>query len=292
MAARALWKGTLKLGDVRCAVGLYSAAPSSERIALHVVNRRTGNGVQRRYVDEETGEPVAREDEVKGYEIEPGRFVIVTAEEIAAAIPESDKTLAVTAFVGCGEVDKTYFDKPYYLLPTDEAAAAGYKAVAAAMEDEGVAALAQTVLFRRLRNVLIRATEGGLLAQTLRFDHEVRNAADIFEDLKTLEIKGEMLDLARHIVETKTRDFDPRSIDDRYEDALAALVKAKASGKAPPKRRAPETSNVVDLLDALRQSAGRKAGVSRKAPGERPAAAKRPAAKRAKPAPTKRRKAG
>ncbi len=285
MAVRALWKGLLELGDVAVAVGLYSAASSSERIALNIVNRRTLHPVHRRYVDSETGETVERDQQVKGYEIEPEHFVKVTEEEIRAAVPESDKRLAVRAFVRCADIDKTYFDKPYHLAPAEAEAGPAYGAAVAAMENLGVAALAQTVLFRRLRNLLIRVNEGRLIATTLRYDYEVKAADEAFAGMEDLSIKGEMLDLAGHIVKTKTRRFDPTTIEDRYEEALTELVRAKAAGKTPPERRERPSAHVVDLMQALRESVGNGAPARRKLAG-------RPKSNSSPKKPAKRSKAG
>ncbi len=256
MAARALWKGSLELGDVDVAVGLYPAASSSERIALNIVNRKTLHPVHRRYVDSETGETVERDEQVKGYEIEPDRFVKVTEEEIRAAVPESDKRLVVRAFVRCADIDKTYFDKPYHLAPAEQGAGPAYRSAVAAMDSLGVAALAQTVLFRRLRNLLIRVDDGRLIATTLRYDYEVKAAEEVFAGMEELSIKGEMLDLARHIVKTKTKRFDPATIEDRYEEALTDLVRAKAAGEKLPLRKERPSAQVVDLMQALRDSVG------------------------------------
>ncbi len=292
MAVRALWKGSLELGDVAVAVGLYSAVSSAERIALNIVNRRTLHPVHRRYVDAETGETVDRDEQVKGYEIEPERFVKVTEEEIRSAVPDSDKRLAVRAFVRCADIDKTYFDKPYHLAPAEEEAAPAYRSAVAAMENLGVAALAQTVLFRRLRNLLIRVDEGRLIATTLRYDYEVKSTREVFAGLEDLSIKGEMLDLARHIVKTKTKRFDPATIEDRYEEALTELVRAKAAGQKPPQRKERPSAEVVDLMQALRDSVGGGGSPRRKgAGGAKTAAPKRKAAAPKKPT-ARRRKAG
>jgi DNA end-binding protein Ku len=253
--ARANWKGFIKFGEVAVAVGLYTAASSSERIAFHTLNRVTGNRVRRVFMDSETGDPVEREDQVKGYEIENGDFVVLEPEDVASAIPESDKTLKVEAFVPCNEIDDVYFDKPYYLAP-DRMGADGFKLLRDGMRKVGVAALARTVLFRRLRTVLIRPHNNGLIGTTLNFDYEIRSSEEAFDDLPDLKIGGEMLELAKHIINTKKGSFDPKSFDDRYESAVAELVRAKMEGQALPKKRTPPPSKPGDLLRALRESAG------------------------------------
>ena len=127
------------------------------------------------------------------------------------------------------------------------------------------------MLFRRLRAVLIRAHGTGLVADTLEFDHEVRDAAKVFDDIPELKLDKEMLDLARHIIDTKRGKFQPERFEDRYDDALAALVKAKAEGKAIPKPKPPEAAKPIDLMEALRKSAAAEAKTKAKAPAKRAA---------------------
>lgn len=256
MASRAIWKGYLKIDELACPVALHSAASTSERVSFHTLNRKTGNRVRREYVDADTGKPVESRDQVKGYETGKGEYVLLEPEDIASAVPESDKTLAVDAFVACAKVDTLFFDRPYYLTPAEAAAQKAFAVVREGLRAKEVAALARGVLFRRVRTLFIRAAGPGLVANTLNFDYEIRAADEVFEPIPHLKIEGEMLDLARHIIETKMGTFDPAAFDDRYDAALAELVKAKAEGrtiKAP--KRAPE-GQVIDLMDALRRSAG------------------------------------
>lgn len=119
-----------------------------------------------------------------------------------------------------------------------------------------VAALARAVLFRRVRTLLVRAHDEGMIATLLNFDYEVRSPQEAFKDVPSRKIKGEMLELAKHIIRTKRGKFDPKKFNDRYEAALADLVKAKMEGRPLEKPKSPEVTNVVDLMDALRRSAG------------------------------------
>ncbi len=256
MAPRANWKGYLKVAEVSCPVALYTAASTAQRIAFHTINRATGHRVHRQYIDSDTGEPVEREDQVKGYEIASGEHVVLEPDEVAEAVPESDKTIKVEAFVDSGEIDDVYFDKPYYLAPTDAHAEEAFALIRDGMRKKGVAALAQAVLFRRLRTLLVRPHGDGMTATTLSFDYEVRSAKEAFADIPTLKVKREMLDLAEHIIESKRGEFDPSSFQDRYDAALAELIKAKAEGKKIEIPEKPKPGKVVDLMEALRQSAG------------------------------------
>ncbi|MGO8367013.1 Ku protein [Rhizobium ruizarguesonis] len=252
---RAQWKGFLKFGEVSCGVALYTAASTSERITFNTINKATGNRVNRIFIDSETEDPVPKEAQTKGFEIENGQYIIIDPEEVSAAIPQSNKTLEIEAFIPCSDVDDVYFDKPYYLTP-DKMGGDAFAALRDAMKKSMVAAIARTVLFRRMRTVLIRPHGKGLIASTLNYDYEVRSSENAFEEMPKLKIQGEMLDLAKHIISTKKGEFDPATFDDRYEAALADLVKAKLEGKSLPKPKKVQVSKPNDLLAALRESAG------------------------------------
>lgn len=260
MAPRAIWKGSIKIAEVVCPVAMYTAASTSERISLHLVNRKTGNRLRRVYVDQKTDEPVEKDDQVKGYETSEGRYVVLEPEDIASAVPESDKTLKVDGFIACNKIEPTYFDKPYYLLPSDDVAQETFVLIREALRKQKVAAIAHAVLFRRVRPVLIRAHGDGLIGTTLNFDYEVRSAREAFKDIAERKIDAEMLELAQHILKTKAGTFRPEEFDDRYEEALADLVKAKIEGRKVVPLRRPEPTKKNDLLEALRQSAGRSKG--------------------------------
>ena len=260
MAPRAVWKGVLKIAEVTCPVSLYTAASTAERISFHTLNRKTGNRVHRQFIDEVSGKPVEAEDQVKGYDKGDGDYVILEPEEIAAAIPESDKTLTVETFLPCDEIDDIFFDKPYYVAPSTPVASEAFTLIREGMKSQKSAALARTVIFRRMRSLLIRPHGVGLIATTLNFDYEVRSAEDAFSEIPSIKIDDEMLDLAEHIIKTKAGAFDPKQFDDRYESALAALVQAKIEGRKIKPQKRPEPSKVVNLMEALRQSAKASSG--------------------------------
>ncbi|MDP9813688.1 DNA end-binding protein Ku [Rhizobium tibeticum] len=252
---RAQWKGFVKFGEVSCGVALYTAASTSDRVTFNTINKATGNRVNRVFIDSETVDPVPKEKQTKGFEIDNGQYNTIDPEEVAATIPESTKTLEIEAFIPRSDVDDVYFDKPYYLTP-DKIGGDAFLALRDGMNKSNVAANARTVLFRRMRTVLIRPHGKGLIATTMNYDYEVRSSKKAFEEMPKLKIEGEMLDLAKHIIATKKGEFDPATFDDRYEAALADLVKAKMEGKALPKPKKVEVSKPNDLLAALRESAG------------------------------------
>ena len=255
MTARAAWKGTIKLVELAFPVALYAAATTSKRISFHILNRETGNRVHREYVDEKTEAPVEKGDQVKGYETGTDQYIILDPEEIAEAVPESDKTLRIEAFIPCSAIETVYFDKPYFIAPADEMFSDSFAVLREGMRKKKVAALARTVLFRRMRTVMIRAQGLGLVAHTLNFDYEVRSAEEVFDDLPDFKVEGEMLDLAKHIIETKSGDFDPRDFDDRYDTAVGELVKAKIEGRKIKAPKPQKEEKVTSLMDAFRESA-------------------------------------
>ncbi len=255
-AVRANWKGYLKFGEISCPVALYTGASTSERISFHTINRETGHRVHREFIDPVTEKPVDREHQIKGFEIDKDRYVEVEPDEIANAMPESNKTLAVAAFVPCSEIDTIYFDKPYYLAPSGKVADDAFAVIREAMRASKVGALAHAVLFRRYRALMIRAQGLGLVAHTLSFDYEVRSSAEAFDGIPKLKIQKQMLDLAKHIIESKRGSFDPAAFDDRYEAAVAELVKAKLAGKPIKAAKSPKAPKVTDLMEALKASVG------------------------------------
>ncbi|MET3856785.1 Ku protein, partial [Rhizobium sp. OAE497] len=203
MAARASWKGHLKIGDLVCGVGLYTAISSSDRLSFNIINRKTGHRVERQFVDSETGKPVDREDQVKGYRMDNGDYIVIEGNEIASVMPDSDKVMGVQSFIPLAEIDKLYFDRPYYLAPIEDHDAEALGLIMRSMRDNKVAALAQAVLFRRNRTLLIRAQDDHVIATMLNFDYEVRSAETVFKDIPDIKFDKEMLELAGHIIGTK-----------------------------------------------------------------------------------------
>lgn len=270
MTRRAIWKGMLSFGKLSFHVGLYSALSAEEKISFHIVNRKTGNRVERQFVDSETGKPVDRKEQIRGHETEEGDYVTVEADALKALAPESDKMISVRSFIACDDIDKLYFDKPYYLAPSGEDAEDGFRLFALALEKKNSAAFAEAILFRRNRALVIRPHDNTLVATTLHYDYEVRSAKRVFASLKTEVYDDEMLDLAGHIIDTRMGAFDPADYEDRYNHALVSLIRAKLEGRKLEPAKLEEAGNVADLREALRQSA-KAAGAGGKR-GERPAA--------------------
>lgn len=286
MAPRPYWKGFLRLSLVTCPIGLYSASSQSERTHFHMINKKTGNRLQQQMVDEETGDVVEKEDKGRGYELTKGKYVEIEPEELEAVQIESTHTIDIDAFVPTEEIDKRYYDKPYYIVPDGKTGEEAFAVIRDAMKDKERAALARIVMANREHIMAIEPLGKGMLGTTLRYDYEVRDEKDYFKEVRSPKVPKEMVELAAHILDTKAGHFDTRKFKDQYETALKALVRRKAKGhtiEAPPP---PEPSNVINLMDALRQSVqGDKKGRGTKRAGSRPAAARK------KSAPKKRRKA-
>src|SRR5262245_41931245 len=217
MAARAYWKGYLKLSLVACPIGINPATSSSERVSFRQINKETGNRLGQQLVDEVTREPVEAENKGRGYEVDKGVFIQVDDDEIEALQIESNHTIEIDAFVPAAQIDKRYYDNPYYVFPNDSVGQEAFAVIRDAMKGKGVVALGRIVLARRERVIALEPFEKGLLGTTLRYPYEVRSATDAFDDIDDVKISGEMLKLAEHILETKAADFDPSSFEDHYE---------------------------------------------------------------------------
>jgi DNA end-binding protein Ku len=254
MAPRPNWKGHLKLSLVSCAVALFPATSTEQRVRFNILSRTTGHRVRYEVVDAETGDPVPEDERVKGYKIEDDTYVFVEEDEFNDVALESTHTIDIESFVPRSEVDAVYLDTPYYLVPNDRVSEEAFAVIREAMRKQDVVGLARVVLHRRERIVMLEPRGQGLLATTLHYRNEVRKEDTYFEDIPGVAISKEMIDLAVHIVGTKAGHFDPEQFRDRYEEALVALIQAKRAGQTITAAPAPEPSNVVNLMDALRRS--------------------------------------
>jgi DNA end-binding protein Ku len=277
MAPRPNWKGFLKLSLVSCSVAMYPATSTAQRVRFNILNRETGNRIRNEVVDAETGDPVEAEDRVKGFQVEKKQYVLVEDDELDNVALESTHTIGIDEFIPMSDVDRIYLDESYYIVPQDDVAQEAFAVIREAMKKEDLAGLARVVVYRRERLLLLRPRGKGLLATTLRYKNEVRNEEDYFDDIPSTKVPADMLKLATHILETKKGKFDPAKFEDRYENALLALIKAKHAGKKPPEASEAPPSNVINLMDALRRSA--KADSSKGSKAERKPERRKPARK-------------
>ena len=258
MAARANWKGHLRLSLVSCAVGLYPAVSSSSDLKCHTINRETGNRIKQLIVDAVTGEPVDRDDQIKGCEVAKDELVPIEADELSEIALESTHTINIEAFCKREEVDERYLDRPYYLAAEDKVSREAFAVIRDAMKKKGMAGLGRLVIYKRERVVLLEPYGKGLLATLLRYQDEIRSPTAYFEDMPDGKPTDEMRALAEELISRATKKFDPSKFEDRYEEALITLVKSKASkpakGKGRAKAEAPTSGNVVNLMEALKRS--------------------------------------
>lgn len=255
MAPRANWKGYLKLSLVSCAVELYPATTQKDRVAFHMLNRETGNRLKRQLIDPETEEVVESQDQVKGYAVGKREYIIVDDQELDDLAIESTHTIDIESFVPRAEIDDTYIDTPYYLTPNGKVAEEAFAVIRDAMREKDVVGIGRVVLYRRERIVMLEPRGKGLVAKTLRYAYEVRRDEEYFDDIGEVKIAPEMLDLATHIIDKKLASFDPTRFEDRYQDAVLELIKAKGGDKVVSlPKSAPAPSNVISLIDALKKS--------------------------------------
>ena len=254
MAPRANWKGYLRLSLVSCPIALYPASSLSEKVSFNRLNRKTGNRLKQQNVDSETGEVVPREDTARGYEVAKGQYLIVEDEELDAVQIESTRTIDIDQFVPKTEIDERYIDSPYYIAPDGQVGQDAFAVIRDTIGKLNMVALGRVVLTRREHVIALEPKGRGLLGLTLRYPYEVRDEASYFEDIPDLKLPKEMLDLATHIVNTKSGHFDPSQFQDRYENALIDLLKKKEAGEKIEPAREAAAPRVVNLMDALRAS--------------------------------------
>jgi DNA end-binding protein Ku len=285
MATRAYWKGYLKLSLVSCPVALYPASTKSEKTRFHQINKKTGHRLRQQMVDEETGRAVDKANKGRGYELAKGKYVEIEPEELDAIEFENTHTIDIEKFVPEEEIDKRYYERPYYIVPDGKSGEEAFSVIRDAMKDKGRVALAGIVFANRQHILAIEPWGKGMLGTTLRFDHEVREEKEVFKGIGSHRVPKEMVSLAAHILDTKAGHFDPAKFKDEYELALRKLVKRKAAGKtieAPEEHE--DRSNVIDLMEALRQSVkgkSRRAAALRSAPDVKRRAPKRRSGSRA-----------
>ncbi len=255
MAPRAYWKGYLKLSLVSCPIALNPATSSSERVSFRQINRKTGNRLRQQLVDEVTREPVDAADRCKGFEVGKNEYIPIEDEEIESLEIESNHTIEIDSFVPAAEIDKRFYDSPYYIMANDKVGQEAFAVIRDAMKGKGMVALGRVVMGKRERVIALEALGKGLLGTTLHYPYEVRKAEEYFEEIPEIKVPAEMLKLAEHILETKSGDFDPSQFRDRYEEALVEFLRKKqAHIPISKKEPAAEPRNVISLMDALRRS--------------------------------------
>jgi DNA end-binding protein Ku len=198
----------------------HPATSSTEKVAFRQINKETGNRIRYKKVDADTDEEVTADQIGKGYEVAKNEYLMMDDDELDAVQLESTHTIKIDQFVPFSQIDKRYYDSPYYIVPNDEVGVEAFAVIRKAMEGKGVTALGRVVMNKRERVIALEPFGKGLIGTTLHYDYEVRKADDYFNDIPDVKIPNEMLKLAEHIVESKAGDFDPTSFVDHYEQAV------------------------------------------------------------------------
>src|SRR5215470_7986115 len=256
MAPRANWKGFLRLSLVTCPVALYPATSESEKISFNQLNRKTGHRIRYLKVDADTGDEVPNEDIVKGYMLDKETFIEVSKEELDELALESTRTIDIDEFVEKSEIDPRYLIRPYYLRPDGRVGHDAFAVIRETIREMNKVAIGRVVLTNREHIIALEPLDKGLVGTLLRYPYEVRDPAEYFDEIQDAKVTKDMLDLARHIVDQKSGNFEPDKFEDQYETALVDLINQKRAGKSIVPKERPRGENVVDLMEALRRSVG------------------------------------
>jgi DNA end-binding protein Ku len=251
---RPTWEGHLRLSLVTCPVALYTATERAAEVHFNLINPKTNNRIRMQTVDAGTGDAVERSELVKGFEIAKNKYVLFDQEELDSVKLDSTRNIDIEHFVDAADIDRIYWDQPYYLAPAGKTGVEAFAVIQAAMAKQKKIALGRLVLHQRERICALEPRDDGILLTTLRSHDEIRDNAGIF-DRNLPKPDQRMLEIAEKIIEQQQADFDPTEFKDRYEDALRELIARKKKGE-PVVSAAPEQKEekVVDLMDALRRS--------------------------------------
>jgi DNA end-binding protein Ku len=253
LSARPIWQGSLRLSLVSCPVALYGATSRSADVSFHLLNPETNNRIRMIPTDPDTG-PVDRADLVKGYEISKNHYVVLSNDELQAVRLETTKTIDIQRFVDEKEIDRLYWNDPYYLLPDEKSGAEAYAVIRDALAQTGRIALGRVVMHTRERLVALEPRDKGIIVYTLRMGDEVIQPKDAFEDIPSTKSDKQMIDIARKIIEQQAGAFEPEKFEDRYEKALRELIRRKEKGEKLVTAEPVEEDNVIDLMAALKKS--------------------------------------
>ena len=254
MAARAYWKGYLKLSLVSCPIALFPATSEREKISFHQLNKETGNRIRYKKVDAETGDEVDSANIIKGYEVAKSEYIELEPGELEAVAIESKRVIEIDEFVPKAEIDKLYLRDPYFIVPDGEVGQQAFAVIREAIRKEGMVALGKVVFTSREHIIALEPRNNGMVGVTLRYPYEVRQPEEYFDTVDDEKDPKDMLDLAIDIVDTKRGKFEPEKFEDHYENALKELLRKKQKGEKIERPKEPARTNVVNLMDALRQS--------------------------------------
>lgn len=291
---RSFWKGHLRLSLVTIPVRLVTATRSDTAVTFHQVDRRTKQRVRYQKIVPGMGE-VDKDDIVRGYEVEPGNYVLLEDEELDALKLETRHTIELTQFVDACEIEPLYFDRPYYLLPDGGIAEEGYRVIRQALLEKGKAGLGQLTLRGKENLVALKPIGSGMLLETMRYAEEIKEADEVFAELGSDPLPVDLVTMAKTLIESRAERFDPARFQNHYVRALRELVEEKVrTGKsvAVGDDHADREPKVIDFMEALKRSLGGESNAA--APAKKPASATARRAPPREPAtePTKRSRSG
>ena len=253
--ARSIWSGAISFGLVNVPIKLYSAV-SRKTVRFNQLNSETGNRIQQKRVDPDTGEEVPYERIVKGFELTKDRYVVITPDELDALDPERTRTIQIEDFVDQVDIDPIYYDHPYYLVP-DKGAAKAYGLLLNAMEASDKVAIARVVIRSKEQLVAIRPAGDLLMMETMIFHDEVvpHDELDDLPDSKDLKVSDREIKMAQQLIDSLSSEFDPSQYRDEYRDKVLELIERKAQGEEiAVQPEAPKPAKVPDLMAALEAS--------------------------------------
>jgi len=271
--ARPYWSGQIQISLVQFGVKLFVATEAKSDIHFHQIDRKSGERVRHQKVlasavedaPDEAADPVEKNQIVKGYEYSKGRYVTIEPEELAELRVPSKHTMEVTQFVDEADISPEFFEKPYFVVPENDAQGEAFATVRKALIDTKKVALSKIAFGGREHVVAIvpagTDAHGGMMAYTMRYAAELRDPAEYFRDIKKRAVDADSLALAKELIKRKAGSFDPSKFVDGYEVAVKELVDAKLKHVPIPKeeKRAATKGKVINLMDALRKSVNGKA---------------------------------
>lgn len=268
--ARPYWSGQVQISLVSFGVSLYVATEAKNTISFHQISRSTGERVRHQKVlqsaidsgSPEPGDVVQKDEIVKGYEYSKGQYVIIEPSELENLRVPSKHTIAVSQFIGQDELNPEFVEKPYFIVPENDAQAEAFATVRQALVNTGKVAIGKIAFSGREHVIAITpaGTEGrGMMGYALRYQNELRDQRDYFRDIKDQVVNEDSLEMAEALIAKRSAKFDLSKFEDGYEVAVKELVEAKVNHLPIPKDEAPRASNgkVVNLMDALRESLGK-----------------------------------
>lgn len=283
---RAIWKGHIQFSLVTIPVRIYNAIDSGQSISFNLLSKEGHNPVSYEKKDKVTGQTLKTEDIVKGYQYEPGQYVIIEQEDLNKVKLKSEKVIEIEGFVDTSEVSPTLYEAPYYIGPDGDVAAKTYGLLSHTLKETGRIAVGKVVLRDRETPVLLAPMEGGMVMYRLRYPNEVRSMREVPQLLEVKPDK-EQLKLAKTLVDSMTTKFANIEMKDHYTEALKNIIDAKVEGKEIV-TRIEEAPKVVDIMTALKASIDAAKKPMEKAKGE---TAKKAKAEKEKPAKAAKRKA-